>query len=109
MCEGPSPNNGARAVPWTIFKDDVQMGFFDVYDQYLLNILYDPRLRPGMTKDDVDRVLPAIFPTARAWVATVNHPRSAEQRDEPGRGEAASMPKQSVTALMRSTEVSPSH
>jgi hypothetical protein len=101
--------NDDRSIPWTMFNDDVQMGFFDVYDQYLLNILYDPRLRPGMTKEDVTRVLPAIFPAARAWVASVNPPRRAEQRDEPGRGESASTPRQSVTALVRSTEVSPSH
>jgi hypothetical protein len=31
--------NDDRTVPWTMFNDDVQMGFFDVYDQYLLNIL----------------------------------------------------------------------
>ena len=31
--------NDDRSVPWTMFNDDVQMGFFDVYDQYLLNIL----------------------------------------------------------------------
>jgi len=37
--------NDDRSVPWTMFNDDVQMGFFDVYDQYLLNILYDPRIR----------------------------------------------------------------
>jgi hypothetical protein len=41
--------NDDRSVPWTMFNDDVQMGFFDVYDQYLLNLLYDPRIRPGMT------------------------------------------------------------
>jgi hypothetical protein len=99
--------NDDRSIPWTMFNDDVQMGFFDVYDQYLLNILYDPRLRPGMTESDVNRVWPAIFPTARAWVANVNA-RRAEQRDEPGRGEAASTPGPSVTALVRSTEVSPS-
>jgi Protein of unknown function (DUF2927) len=97
--------NDDRSVPWTMFNDDVQMGFFDVYDQYLLNILYDPRLRPGMTKDEVNRVLPAVFPAARAWVASVKAPRRAEMRDEPGRGESASTPKQSVTALARSTEV----
>ena len=39
--------NDDRSVPWTMFNDDVQMGFFDVYDEYLLNILYDPRVRPG--------------------------------------------------------------
>ena len=32
--------------------------FFDIYDQYLLNILYDRRVRPGMTKNEVDRLLP---------------------------------------------------
>jgi hypothetical protein len=101
--------NDDRSVPWTMFNDDVQMGFFDVYDQYLLNILYDPHLRPGMTEADVNRIWPTIFPTARAWVASVNPPRRAEQRDEPGRGESTSAPKQSVTALVRSTEVNPSH
>jgi hypothetical protein len=59
-------------VPWTMFNDDVQMGFFDVYDQYILNILYDPRIRPGMTRDQVRALLPEILPQVRAWVAKVN-------------------------------------
>ena len=54
--------NDDSSVPWTMFNDDVQMGFFDVYDQYLVNILYDPRIRPGMTKGEVDALLPDIFP-----------------------------------------------
>jgi hypothetical protein len=58
-----------------MFNDDVQMGFFDVYDQYLINILYDPRIRPGMTKAEVEALLPEIFPTVRAWVARVNSAR----------------------------------
>ena len=32
-----------------MFNDNVSMGHFDVYDQYLLNILYHPRIKPGMT------------------------------------------------------------
>jgi len=59
-------------VPWTMFNDDVQMGFFDVYDQYILNILYDPRIRPGMTRDQVRALLPDVLPTVRAWIAKVN-------------------------------------
>jgi Protein of unknown function (DUF2927) len=59
-------------VPWTMFNDDVQMGFFDVYDQYILNILYDPRIRPGMTAEQVRALLPEILPTVRAWIAKVN-------------------------------------
>lgn len=59
-------------VSWTMFNDDVQMGFFDVYDQYILNILYDPRVRPGMTRDQVRTLLPEVLPTVRAWIAKVN-------------------------------------
>ena len=62
-----------------MFNDDVQMGFFDVYDQYLLNLLYDPRIRPGMTKKEVDRLMPDLLSTARAWVR-----ERAELRDGSG-------------------------
>jgi Protein of unknown function (DUF2927) len=71
------PINDDRSVPWTMFNDDVQMGFFDVYDQYLLNILYDPRVRPGMTREEVAALLPDIIPTVRTWLAGVNALRQA--------------------------------
>jgi Protein of unknown function (DUF2927) len=69
-------------VPWTMFNDNVQMGFFDVYDQYLVNILYDPRVRPGMTKPEVDAILPDIFSTVRAWVAQVNAMLGEDSRED---------------------------
>jgi len=75
--------NDDRSVPWTMFNDDVQMGFFDVYDQYLLNILYDPRIRPGMTKEEVSAVLPEVLSAARAWVHNVNPPRRADAENRP--------------------------
>jgi hypothetical protein len=75
--------NDDRSVPWTMFNDDVQMGFFDVYDQYLLNILYDPRLRPGMTKQEVNALLPEVVSTARTWVGNINLPRHADARHQP--------------------------
>jgi hypothetical protein len=75
--------NDDRSVPWTMFNDDVQMGFFDIYDQYLLNILYDPRLRPGMTKAEVRARLPDVMSTARTWVGNANLPRHAETRQAP--------------------------
>jgi hypothetical protein len=73
--------NDDRSVPWTMFNDDVQMGFFDVYDQYLLNILYDPRIRPGMTKDEVNALLPEVLSTARTWVTSP--PRQADGAGAP--------------------------
>jgi hypothetical protein len=76
--------NDDRSVPWTMFNDDVQMGFFDAYDQYLLNILYDPRVRPGMTKDELSALLPDILSTARAWVSHTDPPRRADGQTSPG-------------------------
>jgi Protein of unknown function (DUF2927) len=67
--------NDDNSVPWTMFNDDVQMGFFDVYDQYLVNMLYDPRVRAGMTEEEVKALLPNIFPTVRAWVSNAGSAR----------------------------------
>jgi DUF2927 family protein len=71
ILQGLGPVNDTN-VKWTMFNDDVQMGFFDVYDQYILNLLYDPRIRPGMSRDEVRKLLPEIFPTVRAFVAKTN-------------------------------------
>jgi len=72
--------NDDASVPWTMFNDDVQMGFFDVYDQYLLNVLYDPRVRAGMTREDVNNVLPEVLPAVRTWVGNVNPARGAKNK-----------------------------
>lgn len=96
--------NDDRSVPWTMFNDDVQMGFFDVYDQYLLNILYDPRIRPGMTKEEVSRLLPDVFPTARAWVASINPPRQHERHGESGVDATPA-----ITTLVRAAGAPASH
>ncbi len=67
------PINDDNSVPWTMFNDEVSMGYFDIYDQFLLNILYDPRIRPGMTPGEVRALLPSILPDVRAHVARVNN------------------------------------
>jgi Protein of unknown function (DUF2927) len=72
LLQALGPINDDNSVAWTMFNDDVQMGFFDRYDQYLLNILYDPRVRPGMTKQEVGLLLPQILPSVRAWVSGAN-------------------------------------
>jgi hypothetical protein len=72
LLQSLGPINDTASVPWTMFNDDVQMGFFDLYDQYLLNILYHPRVRAGMTAAEVRKLLPEIMPQVRAWVAKVN-------------------------------------
>ncbi|GAB1715357.1 MAG: hypothetical protein NTAFB05_03990 [Nitrobacter sp.] len=72
LLQSLGPINDTSSVPWTMFNDDVQMGFFDIYDQYILNILYDPRIKAGMTVQETRAVLPQVMIDVRAWVAKVN-------------------------------------
>lgn len=72
LLQSLGPINDTSSIPWTMFNDSVQMGYFDVYDQYIMNILYDPRIRAGMTVQEVKAVLPAVLADVRAWVAKVN-------------------------------------
>jgi hypothetical protein len=72
LLQSLGPINDTSTIPWTMFNDSVQMGYFDVYDQYILNILYDPRIRAGMTVAEVRAVLPAVLADVRLWVAKVN-------------------------------------
>jgi DUF2927 family protein len=73
LLQALGPINDTSSVPWTMFNDDVQMGFFDVYDQYILNILYHPSIKAGMTAQEVKAVIPQVLPEVRAWVAKVNN------------------------------------
>jgi hypothetical protein len=73
LLQSLGPINDTDKVPWTMFNDDVRMGFFGLYDQYILNILYHPRIRAGMTPDEVRALLPDIMPEVRAFVAKVNN------------------------------------
>ena len=75
LLQALGPINDDKTVPWTMFNDDVQMGFFDIYDQYLLNILYNSRVKPGMTRSEVRALLPEVLPEVRAWVDANNKPR----------------------------------
>ena len=72
LLQSLGPINDTATVPWTMFNDNVSMGYFDVYDQYILNLLYDPRIKPGMTVQEVRAVLPQVLADVRAWVKRVN-------------------------------------
>jgi hypothetical protein len=85
LLQALGPINDDPTVPWSMFNDNVQMGFFDVYDQYLLNILYDPRIQPGMTRQEVKALLPQILPDVRAFVASVNDLNAASSAAKPGK------------------------
>jgi hypothetical protein len=73
LLQSLGPINDTDKVRWTMFNDAAHMGFFDVYDQYILNILYHPKVRPGMTRGELRAVLPEIMPQVRAFVARINN------------------------------------
>jgi hypothetical protein len=73
LLQSLGPINDTSSVPWTMFNDNVSMGFFDVYDQYILNVLYDPRIKAGMTVAEVKAVLPEVLADVRVWVRKVNN------------------------------------
>lgn len=73
LLQSLGPINDTSSVPWTMFNDNVSMGYFDVYDQYILNLLYDPRIKAGMTVQEVKDVLPAVLADVRVWVRKVNN------------------------------------
>jgi hypothetical protein len=72
LLQALGPINDTDKVSWTTFNDKVSMSHFGIYDQYLLNILYHPRIRPGMSVAEVTALLPEILPAVRAWVAKAN-------------------------------------
>ena len=73
LLQSLGPINDTTSVPWTMFNDNVSMGFFDVYDQYILNVLYDPRIKAGMTVAEVKGLLPEVLADVRVWVRKVNN------------------------------------
>lgn len=72
LLQALGPINDDPSVPWTMFNDNVRLGYFGIYDQFLLNILYHRGIRPGMTVAEVRTVLPAVLPAVRAFVAKKN-------------------------------------
>jgi hypothetical protein len=73
LLQSLGPINDTSTVPWTMFNDNVSMGYFDVYDQYIMNILYDPRIKAGMTVAEVKAVLPEVLTDVRMWVRKINN------------------------------------
>lgn len=53
------PNDSAAARP-SIFNDDGEFGLLTSHDEMLLRMLYDPRLRPGMTETEAEPIVNII-------------------------------------------------
>ena len=56
---GPLADKGNKN--FSIFNTASKHSSFTVHDQVLMNILYDPRIRPGMSKSQVAKILPKVM------------------------------------------------
>jgi hypothetical protein len=59
-------SNDDAGVRPSIFNDDQEFALLTAHDEILLRMLYDPALRPGMTRAEVLPLLPAVVARARA-------------------------------------------
>jgi hypothetical protein len=59
------PNDSPDARP-SLFNDDLEFALLTEHDAVLLRMLYDPRLRPGMSAAEARPLLPAIARDAQA-------------------------------------------
>ena len=66
-------SNHDQHNPWTTLNQKRMVGYLTVYDRYLLSLLYDPQIRPGMTMRQARAVLPAAI--AQLGIATPNRGR----------------------------------
>jgi hypothetical protein len=54
-------SNHDQHNPWTTLNQNRMVGYLSVYDRSLLTLLYDARVRPGMTARQVRAVLPRLI------------------------------------------------
>jgi Protein of unknown function (DUF2927) len=54
-------SNHDQRNPWTTLNQKRMVGYLTVYDRSLLTLLYDPRVKPGMTARQARAVLPRVI------------------------------------------------
>ncbi len=65
VLQGLGPLNEYADAPQSVFNDTSKLTSFTAYDRVLLNMLYDDRLEPGMTREAAEPLLPAILRDTR--------------------------------------------
>ena len=66
ILQGLGPVNDDRSLIESVFNDQSLYSEFTLFDRHILNMLYDPRIEPGMTKLEAGRVLPDVAADIRA-------------------------------------------
>jgi len=66
VLQGLGPLNDDATLSESVFNDQSKHNTFTSFDRHILNMLYHPLVRPGMTKEDVAKVLPAVLAEVNA-------------------------------------------
>ncbi len=66
--QGLGPLNDNDSLKDSVFNERSKHARFMKFDRLILNMLYDPRVRPGMTRAEVEQVLPAVAKDVRRRV-----------------------------------------
>lgn len=65
LLQGLGPMNDDEKLVHSVFNDSSRHNRFTVFDQLILNMLYDPRIKPGMSPSEAEKVLPSIVRQVR--------------------------------------------
>jgi hypothetical protein len=65
VLQGLGPVNDSDGLPDSVFNDSSRQSRFTAHDRYILNILYHPRIRPGMNAREAEAVLPSVIRDVR--------------------------------------------
>jgi len=68
LLQGLGPMNDDEALVHSVFNDSSRHSRFTVFDQIIMNMLYDPRIRPGMSRRQTQDILPLVVRDARRRV-----------------------------------------
>ena len=68
LLQGLGPMNDDEQLTHSVFNDSSRHSRFTVFDQIILNMLYDPRIKPGMSMQQTRPILPLVARDARRRV-----------------------------------------
>ena len=66
ILQGLGPLNDSRSLSHSMFNDESRFSTLQPFDQLILNVLYDPKIRPGTSKSRVQSLLPGAVKRARS-------------------------------------------
>lgn len=68
ILQGLGPVNDDSSLRYSVFNDETGFDYFTQYDRMILNMLYHPDVKPGMTKRQVRSLTPHLVRHARKVV-----------------------------------------